>query len=99
MTPHSDKDKKLKCVKASHKDPSLCFGDGVEKWDIVDITNKVLVGRVRGIVYIVACLHLWVMEIWGNILKELSTITTLARGWFSLRFKREDYTSWVILWY
>lgn len=49
--------------------------------EVVDTMNRVLVGRVRGRTYYVACLHLWVMEIWGNFLKELPTIMNLAQGW------------------
>lgn len=64
--------------------------------DVVDTANKVLVGRVRGRTYSAAQLRLSVMEIWGNILKELLSVTILAWGWFTLSFQRKDYTSWVL---
>lgn len=67
--------------------------------EVADTTNKVLVGRVWGRAYSIAKLRLWVMEIWGHILTELPTITTLAPGWFSLSFLREDQTTWVLLRY
>lgn len=66
--PRSSKGKKLKCVKASGKNLELYFGVGVQMGEVVDTTNKVLVGRVRGRAYSVARLRLCVMEIWGHIL-------------------------------
>jgi len=44
--------------------------------EVVDTTSKVLVGRVRGRSYSAAHLCLWVMELWGNIFKELPDVTT-----------------------
>lgn len=59
-------------------------------------TKKVLVGRIRGRNYTIERLRLWIEEIWGSLLKDLPIIHVLARGWFALRFHREEYTDWIL---
>lgn len=38
----------------------------------------------------------WVTEIWGQVLENLSTIVTMTRGWFALRFNRPKHASWIL---
>lgn len=64
--------------------------------EVVDMGNKVIVGRVRGKTYSAARLRLWTMEIWGNLLKELLTINTFTRGCIALSFHREEYTKCIL---
>lgn len=99
MAPHSRKVKKSKCVKASQKDLALCFSEGMQVGDVMGIVNKDLVGSVRGRSYSTTRPHLWFTYICKNILRELPSVTTLACGWFALRFQREYYISWVPSWY
>ncbi len=56
-TPRTRK-RKLKCVNATSKGLLLKFGEGVTMGEVVDTTNRVLVGRVRGHAYSVERLRL-----------------------------------------
>lgn len=64
--------------------------------DALENARKVLVGKVRGHSYSMERLKLWTEEIWGSLLKELSMIRVLARGWFALHFHRLEYTQWIL---
>lgn len=92
----TDKPKKGRCLRAVDTDINLTFGEDVPMADVMDMARKVLVGRVRGRNYTVERLRQWTMEIWGSLLKELPVIRVLARGWFALRFHREEYTDWIL---
>lgn len=48
MTHRSDNVKKGWCLKAIDKDINLSLGEDFPMGDVVDTTNIVLVGRVRG---------------------------------------------------
>lgn len=63
---------------------------------VVDTANRVLVWHVRGRTYSVERLLLWTLEIWGTLLKEITSITILSRGWFALSFHQEEYIYWIL---
>lgn len=52
--------RKAKCVKASRKDFTIKFGECLTMGVVVDMTGKVLVGKVRGRTYSAERLGLWV---------------------------------------
>jgi len=94
-TPLSGK-KRTKCVKATSKDISICFGDTSAIEEAAIMVSTILVGHVRGRVYSVTRLTQWVKEIWGGVLKELPEVQALPRGWFALHFAKENYTDLVL---
>lgn len=70
--------RKIKCVKATSKDLTLKFGEGLTMGEVVDTAGKVLVDTVRGRAYSTERLRLWVKEIWGNIFKDIPEAQTLV---------------------
>lgn len=73
-------------MKATIKELTLKFVEGVNMGEVMDMTGRVLVGRVHGRAYFIDRLRVWVKEIWGNIFKDLLEVKTLAQGWFALYF-------------
>lgn len=61
-------------MKASTKDFTLKFGEGLNMGEVVNTAGKVLVGRVKGRAYIVEHLNRWVKEIWGSTFKDLTEV-------------------------
>lgn len=80
----------------SSKYLTITFGKDIPMGEVVDRSNRVLVGHVRGRAYSATRLTNWVQEIWGGILQELSEVQSLARGWFSLHFSRAEYTDLIL---
>lgn len=60
------------------------------------MASTMLIGHVRGRAYSANRLTQWVREIWGGLLKELHEVHVLPRVWFSLHFKKENYTDLVL---
>lgn len=62
----------------------------------MDTADRYLVGKVPGRNYTAARLKQWTAEVWGQHLANLPFVMTFVRGWFALRFAREDHTNWVL---
>lgn len=61
-------------MKASAKDFTLKFGEGLNMGEVVNTVGKVLVGRVKGRAYTAEHLNRWVKEIWGSTFKDLTEV-------------------------
>jgi len=70
--------KKYKRVKAGSRKISLTFGEDLQMGDVLNTTDRVLVGQVRGRSYTTTLLLQWISEIWGHMLDELPSMVTLS---------------------
>lgn len=72
------------------------LGDDVQLGKVMEMSEKVVVGRTRGRTFSVELLHTLIKKEWGGLLKDLHKVSTLTRGLFMLKFNLVDAVSWVL---
>ena len=64
--------------------------------EVMEMIGKVMLGRVRGLMYSVKRWKPWVNEEWVKVLHSLLVLNTLTRVLFALWFALDSEATWVL---
>ena len=67
---------------------------GIHK--VMELTEIMIVGRVRGRKYLAEYITDWAQSMWKDSSGMPVDISILVRGWFSITFERKEQVDWVL---
>jgi hypothetical protein len=88
--------KSIRCARDRACTEHLVFGEDIDMDRVVDFSEWVVVGRVRGKKLGMAFLKDWVTKTWLPEITKMPHIRLLTRGWFAFIFSSTEDVCWVL---
>ena len=87
---------KTKLIRKKEESPCYVFGVDILIDEVMEATETIIIGRVRGRKYSVNYIKDWTTSVWVDAPGSPRNIQTLAQGWFMIKFEKKEHLEWVI---